>query len=295
MLKSPHYAKPQTVRPNCIMTRRTLIILSLISFSFVEFGRDNGNADFVEVNGKKLYYIDKGVGNPTIVLITGLGVAMDDFSELQTKLSKTYRTISYDRAGIGQSEVIDNERDLENMSTELNSVLSKIGINKPVVLVGHSRGGLLVRYFVNKYPDKVSGLILIDPAIPELKSRKRALRTDEEKTQFDNFYKAFYSDTVKFSQTIKSEFKNFYTTDSTLLVGKNFPTTIPITIIASNKTTKEKYSKEDIAIKVELLKDYIKTASQINLVFTHKSGHFIYSDQPKLVIKEITAMADKLK
>lgn len=276
--------------PNVTMSRLIVITLSLISLAFLK-----DKTAFVEISGKKIYYVEKGTGKPTVVFVTGLGVPMDDFSKIQTQIAKRCRTISYDRAGIGKSETIENERNLGNISIELDSVLTKTGLDNSLILVGHSRGGLIARYFANQHPDKVSGLILIDPAIPELKWRKRALRTDTEKIQFDNFYKAFYSDSAEFSATIKSEFKNFYTTDSASLVGNDFPQTIPITIIASNKTTKEKYSKEETAIKVELLNAYVKSAPHIKLMLTAKSGHFIHAEEPNLVIDAITTMADKLK
>jgi len=277
------------------MTKYLSTCLIAIFISAISFGQTNKKSDslqFVEIRGKKQYYVNKGEGNPVVVFVSGLGPTMDDFFEIQNKISKTTQTFCYDRAGVGKSEPFNNDRSLENISSELKELLEKVKISKPFILVGHSRGGLIARFFANKYPDKICGLILIDPALPEHRSMKRSQRTDKEKVEFDAFYNSFCTDSIKYSATIRSEFN---AADSASISGKNFPSNIPITIIASNKITKDKYSKADTKIKVDLLNAYLKTAPQIKLILTNKSGHFIHEDEPKLVVKEILLMINKLK
>ncbi len=277
------------------MTRHLIILFSLICFSFVDKPRDKDKEQFVEIRGKKQYYLSKGNGEPVIFFITGLGPTMDDFEAIQNKLSKTNRVICYDRAGIGKSESFNNERNLENISLELKELVDKIGLDKPFILVGHSRGGPIARYFVSKYPEKVSGLLLIDPAIPEYRWKKRELRTDKEKIEFDNYYNSFCSDSTKYTATIRNESKHTSTTDSSSVYGLGFPLNIPITLIASNQITIDKYSKEEIKIKVELLNSYFKINPRIKLILTDKSGHYIYDTEPELVINEIVSIVNKIK
>jgi len=277
------------------MTKYLSTCLIAIFISAISLGQTNKKSDslqFVEIRGKKQYYVNKDEGNPVVVFVSGLGPTMDDFFEIQNKISKTTQTFCYDRAGVGKSEPFNNDRSLENISSELKELLEKVKISKPFILVGHSRGGLIARFFANKYPDKICGLILIDPALPEHRSMKRSLRTDKEKVEFDAFYNSFCTDSIKYSATIRSEFN---AADSASISGKNFPSNIPITIIASNKITKDKYSKADTKIKVDLLNAYLKTAPQIKLILTNKSGHFIHEDEPKLVVKEILLMINKIK
>lgn len=280
---------------NCKMTRYIIILFGLICvFSCTDKQTDSDKEQCVEVNGKKQFYLAKGTGDPAVVFITGLGPTMDDFQEVQLKVSSHAKTICYDRAGIGKSESFNNERNLENISLELKELIDKIGLYKPFILVGHSRGGLIARYFVSKYPEKVCGLILIDPAIPELMWLKRELRADTEKIEFDNYYNSFCTDT-QYTATIRNEFKNTFTTDSSAVSGKGFPLNIPITLIGSSKISEDKYSKEETEIKVELLNSYLKINPQIKLILTDKSGHYIYDTEPELVINEIVTMLNKVK
>lgn len=272
---------------------RFIILFSLFCFSFMD-KPNNNKQQFVEIRGKKQYYLSKGNGEPVIVLVTGLGPTMDDFAEIQNKLSKNNRVICYDRAGIGNSESYNNERNLENISNELKELTDAIGLNKPFLLVGHSRGGLIARYFVNKYPDKVKGLVLIDPAIPEHKWLKRQLRTEIEKKEFDKYYESFCTDSTQYTKTIRNEFLNTFKNDSAAVAGKGFPLSIPITLIASNKISNIKYNAEEVKIKEELVRSYLKINPTIKLVFTDKAGHFIHDEQPKLVIGEINAILAKL-
>jgi pimeloyl-ACP methyl ester carboxylesterase len=272
---------------------RYIIILSLICFSFIDKPKKDKQL-FIEIRGKKQYYLSKGNGEPVIVFITGLGPTMDDFEVLQNNLCKTNRVICYDRAGIGNSESYNNERTLENISSELNELLDAIGLKRPFLLVGHSRGGVIARYFVDKYPGKVIGLVLIDPAIPEHKWLKRQLRTEPEKITFDKYYESFCTDSINYTKTIRNEFIHTYKNDSADVFGKGFSQSIPITLIASNKVSNIKYNAEEVKIKVEIIKSYLKLNPNINLIFTDKAGHFIHDDQPKLIIKEITKMLSKL-
>lgn len=50
----------------------------------------------------------------------------------------------------------------------LDATLAAAAIPRPVVLVGHSIGGLTVRAFVGRHPQDVSGVVLFDPTVPSL-------------------------------------------------------------------------------------------------------------------------------
>ncbi|HTA84507.1 MAG TPA: alpha/beta hydrolase [Bacteroidia bacterium] len=276
--------------------KRILILLAVSVALIMGFSTPNtGDGKFIEIQGKKEYVVDKGIGEPVVVFISGLGDDLSSFSEVQKNISKLTRTISYDRAGIGKSESLGNARSIDNISNELNELLTKLDSNQHFILVGHSRAGLIMRYFTNKYPEKVAGMVFIDPTSIEILNKKRAVRTDVDRMKYDSINKSTYSDTLNFSKTIRNEYYNFYTTDTILVKGKDIPNNIPVTILASRKYNNEKYNKEDIDLKLELYNSWVKKAPQIKLIVTEKSGHAIQVDEPKLVIKEITSMYNNLK
>ena len=59
---------------------------------------------FVEVNGVRLHYVERGDGDP-IVLLHGNGSMVEDFecSGLIDIAAKQYRVIAFDRPGFGHS------------------------------------------------------------------------------------------------------------------------------------------------------------------------------------------------
>ena len=70
----------------------------------------------------------------------------------------------YDRADIGKSDSSRQMRTIPNMVTELKNILLHENIKPPYILVGHSLGGYITRYFSSQFPDEVKGLLLLDPA-----------------------------------------------------------------------------------------------------------------------------------
>ncbi|WP_417451929.1 alpha/beta hydrolase [Kordiimonas sp.] len=103
---------------------------------------------------------------PTVVVETGSGEASSLFHWIQAGVAKTTRVCTYDRPGIGWSEESGLPRDAKNINEALHTLLDKAGIKKPFVFVGHSVAGLYNRDYIERYPEDVSGLVLLDPSHP---------------------------------------------------------------------------------------------------------------------------------
>lgn len=106
-------------------------------------------------------------GRPTIVLISGLGTAAPamDFAPLIRELDG-YNVIVVEGFGYGYSDMKARPRTLENITAELHDVLSKLNVEKPYVLAGHSIAGFYTLSYANRYPDELSAVIGIDPTLP---------------------------------------------------------------------------------------------------------------------------------
>ena len=115
-------------------------------------------------NGQnKIHYKYTEEGDITFVLISGLGESMITWSSIVVELATKGRVFMYDRSGLGHSEMGTKPRTVDNCAIELNTVLEREKIQGPYVLVGHSAGEFIARYYAKKYPKNIMGLFLIDP------------------------------------------------------------------------------------------------------------------------------------
>lgn len=116
---------------------------------------------FVEVNGVRLHYIERGDGEP-LVLLHGNGSMIQDFvsSGLLEKAAHKYRVIVFDRPGFGFS---DRPRltiwTPEAQAELIHKALPQIGISHAVVL-GHSWGASVAIALALRDPALVSRLVL---------------------------------------------------------------------------------------------------------------------------------------
>jgi pimeloyl-ACP methyl ester carboxylesterase len=99
-------------------------------------------------------------GQPLVVLEAGAGGFSVDFSLVQPEVARFARACSYDRAGMGWSELGPRPRTQRQIVWELHTLLANAGEAPPYVLVGHSWGGILARAFTFTYPSEVVGLVL---------------------------------------------------------------------------------------------------------------------------------------
>jgi pimeloyl-ACP methyl ester carboxylesterase len=59
-------------------------------------------------------------------------------------------------------------RTVQESVDDLHALLAAADISGPIVLAGHSLGGLIVRLYASQYPDDVVGLVLVDGMPPDL-------------------------------------------------------------------------------------------------------------------------------
>jgi pimeloyl-ACP methyl ester carboxylesterase len=119
----------------------------------------------VDVGGYDLHFrIIPGQGL-AILLESGGGMDSTEWNALAPRLAQETgaTVIAYDRAGFGQSGLPETPYDLREDTAALWRGLRSLGLDRDLVLVGHSYGGFLIRFEAAEHPDAVRGLVFVDP------------------------------------------------------------------------------------------------------------------------------------
>lgn len=155
-----------------------LVVVLLLGVIYEQFMRATSHRAFpppgemVDVGGYSLHLHCSGRGTPTVLLESGLDPSGSlSWSRVQGPVSEFTRVCAYDRAGILWSESGPRPRDGRQIVAELDALLSNSGESPPLVLVGHSHGGLYTRLFTDEHPEDVAGLVMVDASHPEMMER----------------------------------------------------------------------------------------------------------------------------
>ena len=256
-----------------------IVLFLCIGFSsWILFEGDDGY--FVYLRGKKQYLLVEGNGEPTIVFLTGKARPQTDFRKVYNKLQLSNKIVSYDRSGIGQSELIRNDRTIDTMAFELHALLVKEKIKPPYILVGHSLGASIARCFVTMYPETVSGMVFLDPAHEEEYRNGMAIRSDSDKVVFSDQFKSF----LKVKGKTKGEHAESkfcfdfdslgYSTNQNILKQTTLPTNIPITIILSTESDIDNnYIDKEMEYRNQFFSNWKTRYPQIKIMTVPKTGY----------------------
>jgi pimeloyl-ACP methyl ester carboxylesterase len=124
--------------------------------------------ELVDIGGRNLHLVCLGEGSPTVVIDAGAQDWSTGWLRPQKAIAEFTRVCAYDRAGLGWSDASSDPKDGLHMTADLHALLESAHIERPVVLVGHSLGGMLNRIYYEEYPHEVAGMILAEPGDPEL-------------------------------------------------------------------------------------------------------------------------------
>jgi pimeloyl-ACP methyl ester carboxylesterase len=101
-----------------------------------------------------------GNGSPTVVLVSGLDSPQASWDSVVPDLAAMTTVVTYDRAGVGKSEIGALPAHGEQSAKDLHALLDEVGVPRPFILVGHSFGGFVVRLFASMYPEAMAASIL---------------------------------------------------------------------------------------------------------------------------------------
>lgn len=115
----------------------------------------------------RLHLNVRGEGAPAVFLEAGIAATSLSWAHIQAGVAAYTAAASYDRAGLGWSDRHGTPRTVENLLVELDHVVDASGLPAPLVFVGHSFGGYLLRHYAAFRPGKVAALVLVDPMDPD--------------------------------------------------------------------------------------------------------------------------------
>jgi pimeloyl-ACP methyl ester carboxylesterase len=119
-------------------------------------------ADYVDVNGVRMWYDDRGDGDPLVLLHGGLTDSRD-FSGNLDALASRFRLLVPERRGHGHTADVAGPITVEVMAQDIIALLDKI-VGGRVRLVGYSAGAIVALWVAVRRPDLVDRLVVISAA-----------------------------------------------------------------------------------------------------------------------------------
>jgi pimeloyl-ACP methyl ester carboxylesterase len=134
----------------------------------------------VNIGNKNIEVMITGEGQ-CICILPGMASSMDEWEIVVNGLAKQAKVIVFHRAGCGKSELGEEKKNTNSTVNDLYKLLGNLDIHDPVILVGHSYGGLCVQHFAISHPDYVSAAVLVEANSTEMHLLNDAIGSNHNK------------------------------------------------------------------------------------------------------------------
>lgn len=118
---------------------------------------------FIDVDGCRQWVDTREGPSPWVVFLPGSGEMGLDLWQSYERVTRSRAGIIYDRAGTGWSSPVTLPRTAAAVAEELDALLVALGVRGKVVVVAHSLGGAYAQRFAQLFPERVAGMVLLDP------------------------------------------------------------------------------------------------------------------------------------
>ena len=260
----------------------------------------------VELEGHRVHLHCEGQGSPTVVMLHGTPRFSFHFSLVQPEAARFARVCVYDRAGDAWSDPVPGQPTAGIFVAELDRVVRHVSPRMPVVLAGHSVGGVLARAYYARHPERVAALVLIDTApLPralveatadEIRARAAAAAKKPRPAApkpslaapFDKLPPRFHDAHVwasakwqAYAESVDMEQALSYQADLYKLAAKAASATLPVWFLARAE------KPEGQEAWVEEQRQMVSAWPNGRLVRVAPSGHDIQLDQPAAVVEAL--------
>ncbi|WP_264158330.1 MULTISPECIES: alpha/beta fold hydrolase [unclassified Bacillus (in: firmicutes)] len=270
----------------------------------------------------------KGSSKQTVVIQTGMGCSFYDWLPIIEKLSQHFTVVSYHRPGYGKSELGNHSRTTRQATKELHMLLQKLDIHEPIILIGHSYGGLCAQHFAMLHEDKLQALILVDSTSMNLHRLDELYLPISDQTDSDDMWLQKYNtyskmDVDMLSNELKPIIANqsrqyiefstspllYKATASELYEWKNCARSIkklyitlkvPLIVIGRDphysitQLTEGGMPKEEAtqleSMWQELIHEQLQLSIHSQYILAEHAGHGIEIDRPDIIIEAIQSL-----
>lgn len=271
----------------------------------------------VDVGGYRLHVQCSGTegaqGGPTVVMDAGIGECSLSWSVVRPEIAKFARVCTYDRAGLGWSDLAPTARTSQQIVNDLHALLTNAGIEPPYVMVGHSFGGLNVRLYASQFPEEVAGMVLVDAChedypirrfwplyirlglltaplgIPRLfagvVSENPIFAGD---SKYPSAYKAVATGT-KYLNTVRREWSAVDESWSQARSSKKSLGDRPLVVLLATS------DYELFPVISELEQELADRSTEGKLIMVEQSGHHIQHDRPDTVIDAVRKVVEAVR
>ncbi|MCZ7521016.1 alpha/beta hydrolase [Bacillus pacificus] len=281
--------------------------------------------------GQTIEVYMKGSSKQTVVIQTGMTCSFYDWLPIIEKLSQHFTVVSYHRPGYGKSELGNDSRTIRQVTKELHMLLQKLAIHEPIILIGHSYGGLCAQHFTMLHEDKLQALILVDSTsmnlhrldelhlpisdqtdsddmwlqkyntyskmdVDMLSNELKTMLADQSRQQIEfstspSLYKATASELSEWKNCARSIKELYKTLEIPLIVIGRDPQ-YSITQLTEGGMQKEEATQLE-AMWQELIHEQLQLSINSQYILAEHAGHGIENDRPDIIIEAVHSLKIK--
>ena len=267
----------------------------------------------VAVDDRLMHINCTGQGSPTVIFELGVGSSSASWSEVHRQVSLFTTACAYDRPGLGYSEPTDQPLRSSNVAERLQKLLRSAKIEDDLVLVGWSAGGVYIREFYGRYPERVEAMLFVDSSHEQQATRipqtpgdgsDPALRTARHLAPFGlvrmsgildrRVERGAGSDELK--SRLKAIYHQSHILDTVWRESEAFnfdidsaqpPSSIgDLPLIVLTRGISDNSQQESDA-RNQLQQELLQLSTNGKQIIASESGHHIYADQPELLIESV--------
>lgn len=258
------------------------------------------NHELVDVGGYRLDVVRAGHGSPVVVFEAGLGDSLDDWGKIWPAVARTTTVVAYSRAGLGRSDAATNptDRSARREVDELHTLLRRLSVSPPYVLVPRSYGSILSRLYTSLWPSEVAGLVIVDGT-----HEQQVRRWGMIDSTYPGAFRIFFDSVLKALPPASAEAGE---TRETVRIqaaggvdGLGPLPDLPIAVLTSMKSDPNAPYVNGTPRGHEVwraLHDewFQRSRNGLHIETTH-AGHAIQDDEPQLVIDAIQFVLDRVR